>query len=127
MGERRCYRILVVDDNVDAAESMAMLLRLWGHEVRVGYTASSALAEAPAFQPQIILLDIGLPRISGYDVAREIRQQAAFRHTILIAITGYGQEEDQRRSQEAGFDYHLTKPVDPNKLETLLSAIAPPS
>jgi PAS domain S-box-containing protein len=115
-------RVLVVDDNVDAAESMAMLLRLAGHDVRVAYNGPEALAVAEGSHPEVVLLDIGLPGMSGYDVAQQWRQQPAFRDTVLIAVTGYGQEDDRRRSHEAGFDYHLTKPVDADGLRRVLEA-----
>jgi PAS domain S-box-containing protein len=114
-------RILVVDDNVDAAESIAMLLRLWGHDVQLAHNGPEALKVAEAYQPDVIVLDIGLPGISGYEVARQLRQQPCFQKTLLIAMTGYGQEEDLRRSEEAGFNHHVTKPVDPDALHRLLS------
>jgi PAS domain S-box-containing protein len=114
-------RVLVVDDNVDAAESIAMLLQLWGHDVRLAHNGPEALKAAEQYQPDIIVLDIGLPGISGYEVARQLRQQPRFRETRLIAMTGYGQEEDFRRSMDAGFDQHVTKPVDPDDLQRLLS------
>ncbi|HEV3445035.1 MAG TPA: ATP-binding protein [Gemmataceae bacterium] len=109
-------RILVVDDNVDAAESSAVLLRFIGHEVKVAHDGPSALAAARAFHPEIILLDIGLPGMNGYDVARALRAQPEFQTTVLAAVTGYGQQEDVRRSREAGFDHHLTKPLAPEAL-----------
>jgi signal transduction histidine kinase/ActR/RegA family two-component response regulator len=114
-------RILIVDDNVDAAESLALLLRLSGHEVRLAHNGPEALQEVEAFQPEVVLLDIGLPGMSGYEVARSLRQHSASRQVMLIAVTGYGQE-DRRRSEEAGFDHHLTKPVDPEGLQRLLAA-----
>jgi PAS domain S-box-containing protein len=114
-------RILVVDDNVDAAESLALLLRLLKQDVRVAHDGPSALEVAQSYQPDLIILDIGLPGLSGYDVARRLRQQPEFRDTLLAAMTGYGQEEDRRLSQEAGFDLHLTKPVEPGDLEKLLA------
>ena len=115
-------RILVVDDNVDAAESIAMLVQIWGHDVRLAHNGPEALEAAEQYQPDIIVLDIGLPGISGYEVARQLRQQPRFRETRLIAMTGYGQEEDFRRSKDAGFDEHVTKPVDPDDLQRLLSS-----
>jgi CheY-like chemotaxis protein len=114
-------RVLVVDDNVDAAESIAMILRLSGYDVRCVYDGPSVLQAAKAYRPDVVVLDIGLPGLSGYDVARELRQQSEFRRTPLVAVTGYGQEEDRRRSQEAGFDYHLTKPVDPEALQAFVA------
>jgi PAS domain S-box-containing protein len=114
-------RVLVVDDNVDAAESIAMILRVSGYDVRCVYDGPTVLQVAKAYRPDVVLLDIGLPGLSGYDVARELREQPEFRRTPLVAVTGYGQEEDRRRSQEAGFDYHLTKPVDPEALQAFVA------
>ncbi|HET6961686.1 MAG TPA: ATP-binding protein, partial [Terriglobia bacterium] len=113
-------RILIVDDNVDSAESLTILLALEGNETHTAYDGLDALAAAASFRPDVILLDIGLPELNGYDVARRIREQPWGRHIMLVALTGWGQEEDRRRSHEAGFDYHLTKPVDPMSLKELL-------
>jgi PAS domain S-box-containing protein len=115
-------RLLVVDDNVDAAETLAMLMRMWGHEVRLAFTGPEALRAAEQFRPEIIVLDIGLPEINGYEVARRLRARPEFATATLIALTGYGQEEDRRRSNDAGFDHHLTKPVAPDALRQLLAA-----
>jgi PAS domain S-box-containing protein len=114
--------ILVVDDNVDSAQSLAMLLSQIGHRVRVAHTGQAAIESARAEAPEVVLLDIGLPEMNGYDVARRLRRQPATGRALLIALTGYGQEEDRRRSTEAGFDAHLVKPVDLNTLSALLSA-----
>ncbi|MBL8795205.1 MAG: response regulator [Planctomycetia bacterium] len=114
-------RVLVVDDNVDAAESAATLLRLRGHEVRTVHDGLSVLAVARDFRPEVILLDIGLPGMTGYEVARQLRAQTEFAPLLLAAMTGYGQDEDKRLSHEAGFDLHLTKPLDPAKLEEVVS------
>jgi PAS domain S-box-containing protein len=114
--------VLVVDDNVDAAQSTAMLLRAWGHQVRVAYSGQEALEAASQTAPEVVLLDIGLPIINGYDVARQLRSQPQFAKTVLAAVTGYGQSEDRRRSHEVGFDYHLTKPVDPSVLQEVLAS-----
>jgi two-component system CheB/CheR fusion protein len=114
-------RVLVVDDNKDAAESVAMLLRLWGHTVRAAFTGPQALEAAEEYQPEIALLDIGLPGMDGYEVARQLRQRPQFQQTVLVAVTGYGQEEDRRRSEDAGFDHHLTKPVAPEALQQILA------
>jgi PAS domain S-box-containing protein len=114
-------RVLVVDDNVDAAESLAMVLRAWGHEVETAYDGSVALKKAEQFRPQIVLLDIGLPRIDGYEVACRLREQAATRDAVLVALTGYGQDEDRRRAEDAGFDHHLTKPADLRILQSMLA------
>ncbi len=114
-------RILVVDDNEDVAESLAMVLRLGGHEVEVAHDGPAALQAAHAYQPEVVLLDIGLPGMTGYEVAQRLRQQPPAGLALLVALTGYGQEEDRRRSWEAGFDLHLTKPVDPADLKQLLA------
>jgi PAS domain S-box-containing protein len=109
-------RILVVDDNRDAAETLAFLLRSRGQEVRIAYDGVSALKLADSFQPEVVLLDIGLPGMDGCEVARQLRQFPGLEKVRLIALTGYGQEGDHRRSREAGFDRHLVKPVDPDRL-----------
>jgi CheY-like chemotaxis protein len=119
LGTKR--RILIVDDNVDSAESLTMLLDLIGNETRTAYDGLEALEAAAAFRPDAILLDIGLPELNGYEVARKIREQPWGEKIMLVAVTGWGQEEDRRRSHEAGFNYHLTKPVDPAALEKLLA------
>jgi signal transduction histidine kinase len=116
-------RVLVVDDNVDAAESLAMLLRFNGHEVRLAFDGPGALDAAVAFLPELVLLDIGLPGMDGFEVARRLRTGSNAREVLLVAMTGYSQEEYQRKSREAGFDYHLVKPVDPRVLEELLAQI----
>jgi PAS domain S-box-containing protein len=114
-------RVLVVDDNVDAAESIAMLLRHWGNEVRMAHNGPQALEVATAFSPDVVVLDIGLPGMSGYEVAHHLREQPRFARTKLVAVTGYGKDEDRRRSQEVGFDRHLVKPVDPDQLQSILA------
>jgi CheY-like chemotaxis protein len=119
-GNKGC-RVLVVDDNHDSAETIAMLAELWGHQVRIVHNGPAALAEAPVWRPNVVLLDIGLPGIDGYEVARQMRQDPALAGVLLIAMTGYGQERDRRLSQEAGFDHHLVKPVDPVMLQGLLA------
>jgi len=115
-------RILVVDDNTDSAESLALLLGFWGHEVLIAHDGLSGIEKAQTFCPEIVLLDIGLPKLDGYSVAQRLRQQASLAKTVLIAMTGYGQEEDRRRTREAGFHHHLVKPVDVEELERLLAA-----
>jgi signal transduction histidine kinase len=114
-------RVLVVDDNVDAAETMGMLLEFMGHEVRTVYDGVEAVAAAKATKPDVVLLDIGLPGLSGHEVARTIREQSWSERTLIIALSGWGQETDRLRSREAGFDLHLVKPVDQ---ETLAQALA---
>jgi PAS domain S-box-containing protein len=119
----RGRRVLVIEDKPDAAESMRMLLEAFGHQVAVAHTGRAGLALAAEFQPEVVLCDIGLPKgMDGYAVARALREDSARAGTYLIALTGYGQEEDQRRSRDAGFDLHLTKPVDPRALERVLAA-----
>lgn len=113
-------RILVVDDNADAAETLALLLRARGHEVRVAYDGSSALELCREFHPQAALLDIGLPQIDGYELARRLRNEHQ-RRLLLIALTGYGRDDDRRLSEDAGFDHHLVKPVDFPTVEALLT------
>jgi CheY-like chemotaxis protein/two-component sensor histidine kinase len=115
------HRILVVDDNVDGAASLALLLRLLGHQVTTASTGQSALEAVRADAPSIVLLDIGLPDMNGLEIARRMRQEPTLSQTMLIALTGYGQEDDKRRSQEAGFNAHLVKPVDLNALYALLA------
>jgi PAS domain S-box-containing protein len=114
-------RVLIVDDNVDAAESIAMLLQASGFSVRCVYDGVSALSVARAYQPDVIVLDIGLPDISGYEVSKRLRSQPEFERTPIVAVTGYGQLSDRRRSLEAGIDHHMTKPVDPEALQALLA------
>ena len=116
-------RILVVDDNRDSAESLALLLRLTGHEVMAVHDGLAAIEAADSFGAEIVLLDIGLPEMDGYEVAKRIRQRTNGKRVTLIAVTGWGQEGDRRRSREAGFDAHLTKPVEASILEKLLAAV----
>lgn len=114
-------RVLVVDDNADAAGTLAMLLKLGGHEVRVAHDGHAALEAAGSFAPEIVLLDIGLPGLDGYEVAKRMRSRPETAAALLVAVSGYGQEEDRRRSREAGFDHHLIKPVDFQVLRDVLS------
>lgn len=113
-------RILVVDDNVDTAHSMVWLLKTLGNEVHAAHSGPAALEAAHAFQPHFVLLDIGLPGMDGYQVASALRRYEAHKDTVIIAVSGYGQEDDRRRSQAAGFDHHLVKPVDLDSLITLM-------
>jgi PAS domain S-box-containing protein len=115
-------RVLVVDDNVDAAKSIALILRLTGYDVHCVYDGPSALDAAQAYRPDVVVLDIGLPGMSGYEVAERLREQPEFKRVPLVAVTGYGQDEDRRRSKEVGFDHHLTKPVDPSALQAFVAA-----
>lgn len=115
-------RFLVVDDNEDSATSLGLLLQLLGAQTRTVHDGQSALELAASFKPEVILLDIGLPKLNGYEVCRRLRTQPTGKDALIVACTGWGQEEDRRRSQEAGFDLHLVKPVDPARLETLLAS-----
>lgn len=123
--ETDLLRVLVVDDNTDAARMSAMLLRTWGHEVRTADDGPAALDRAAGFRPDVILLDIGLPDMDGYEVARHVRQNPLHSDVRLVAVTGYGQDSDRRRSEEAGFDVHLVKPVEATDLKELLAGIHP--
>jgi PAS domain S-box-containing protein len=115
-------RVLVVDDNQDAADSVAMLLDLDGFETRVAYDGARAIKEFTQYRPDVVVLDIGMPIMDGYEVARRIRADANGRDTVLCALTGWGQAQDKQRALDAGFDEHMTKPVDPSTLSDLLSA-----
>ena len=115
-------RILVVDDNQDSASSMTLLLQLHGHDVVVANNGEAALGLAGEHHPDVILLDIGMPGMNGYDVARKLRSQAAFADTLLVAITGYGRASDVQQTHAAGFDHHMVKPVDYDKLQLLLTS-----
>jgi len=116
-------RVLVVEDNIDAAETLAWLLLRAGHQVRVAHSGQVALEMAPDYQPDAVLLDIGLPEMDGYEVGRRLRGIAKLEGVVLIALTGYGQDSDLRRSKDAGFDYHLTKPAVPQELQSLLARL----
>ena len=118
-------RIMVVDDYVDAAESLTMLLQMKGHEVTTFHCGIEAIAQVKDFRPQVVLLDIGLPGLDGYEVAKRLRRIPEARDVTLIALTGYGQAEDLKRSQSAGFDHHLLKPVNFEKLSELLASAIP--
>ena len=117
-------RVLVVDDNEDAADSLAMLLSAHGDAVRTAYDGEQAIELESAFAPEVVLLDIGLPKVSGYDVARHIRA-ARGSSPLIVAITGWGQREDRERAREAGFDHHFTKPVDVDRLMELVDRERP--
>jgi len=117
------YRILIVDDNKDSAISLGMMLELMGHETRMVHDGLAALEAALAFRPDVVLLDLGLPKLNGYEVCRRIREQPWGEAVVLIAQTGWGQEEDKCRSKEAGFNFHMVKPIDPDALEKLLAGL----
>lgn len=121
----RGRRILVVDDNRDAATSLAMLLRLMGNQTKTAHDGLEALDVAESFRPDLIMLDIGMPRLNGYDTARRIRELSWGESVVLVALTGWGQEEDRRKSQDVGFNHHLVKPIEPASLEELLSELQP--
>lgn len=115
-------RILIADDNHDAAASLGMLLELSGHEIELAHDGQDALARAELFRPSVVLLDIGMPKLNGYEVAERIRREPWGRDMLLIAVTGWGQEDAQQRAARAGFDHHLTKPIDPDSIDRLLGA-----
>ena len=121
----RAFRVLVVDDNRDAADSLALLLQLWGHLPVVAYDGPSALEAARASPPDLVLLDIGLPGMNGFELASRLRGQPGGDDLLLVAITGYGQASDVRRAREVGFDHHFVKPIDPDVLLGLLASAAP--
>jgi CheY-like chemotaxis protein len=120
---RACYRILLVDDNVDGANSLAMVLQMSGHDVHVAYDGPTAIQAAAALWPDIMLLDIGLPGMDGYELAKHLRQQPGLSDVPLVAVSGYARAEDRLRSQEAGFSYHLVKPLDPQALPGLFASL----
>jgi CheY-like chemotaxis protein len=119
-------RVLIVDDNRDSVDSLAKLLKLTGHEVETALDGMSGLRTAQMYQPEIIFLDIGLPEISGYEIARRLREDPSLAKVTLIAMTGYGQEEDRRKALEAGFDGHMIKPAEPADVEKLLAGFQSP-
>jgi signal transduction histidine kinase len=119
-------RVLVVDDNADGADMLAMMLEHSGHQTRIAYSGLEALEIAASFRPEVIFLDIGLPGLNGYDVARRFRATPALSPMLLVALTGWGSEEDRRRSKEAGFDIHLTKPVEPAAIDDVMARFGLP-
>jgi CheY-like chemotaxis protein len=119
------HRILIADDNADSAESMGMLLRLMGNDVRIANDGLEAVEQAAAFQPDIVLMDIGMPRLDGYEAARRIRNQEWSRDTLLVAVTGWGPSDDDAEATAAGFDCHFTKPLDPAELRRLVHGARP--
>jgi CheY-like chemotaxis protein len=116
----RPSRVLVVDDNVDLARGLARLLQIHGHDVRIAYDGPTGLDEAKNSKPDVVLLDIGLPGMDGYQLAAQLRRDETVKNATLIAISGYGQEEDLRLAKEAGFDHHLVKPIISDELIRLL-------
>jgi CheY-like chemotaxis protein len=117
-------RVLVVDDNVDTVTTLAMLVQESGHEVRTAYDGLAVLEAALDYRPNVVLLDIGLPGLNGFEVAKQLRQQPALQSAVLVAMTGYGRESDRQRSQEAGFDHHLVKPGDFGKVLEILATVS---
>lgn len=117
-------RVLAVDDNVDAAEILAMLLEASGHDVRMAHDGPTALQAALDYRPDVVLLDIGLPGLDGFEVAKRIRQHPTLKSIVLVAMTGYGQKTDRQRSQEAGFDHHLVKPADFGEVQKILATVS---
>src|SRR5438552_3409473 len=121
---QRAARVLLVEDNPDTAESLTMLLELLGHRVRAVHDGVAALDAARTNVPDVMLVDIGLPGMDGYEVARRVRRDPHVRHVVLVALTGYGREEDKQHAMAAGFDYHLVKPVKPDALHGLVARLA---
>jgi signal transduction histidine kinase/ActR/RegA family two-component response regulator len=120
MVQQHCCRVLVVDDNVDSTQTLAMMLDVMGHQTRVANDGMEAVRIAHEFQPDLVLLDIGMPRLNGYEACRQIREQAWATAVTMVAVTGWGQDEDRRRSKDAGFDLHLVKPLDPAVVERMM-------
>jgi CheY-like chemotaxis protein len=118
---KKC-RVLAADDLRDSVDSLAIMLRLMGHEFQTAGDGLEAVQAAAAFRPDVVLLDIGMPKMNGYEAARHIREQAWGQDMLLVALTGWGQDDDKRRAAEAGFDHHLTKPVSLDALQKLLAA-----
>lgn len=112
-------RILVVDDSIDSAETLGELLKIWGHDVRLAHDGNAALAAAREYKPDVILLDIGLPGMDGFAVATALRKEG-LGGRMLVALTGYGEQQDRQRTQQVGFDHHLVKPIDPDALQKLI-------
>ena len=121
----RRVRVLIIDDNIDAADTLTEMLRASGHDVATAYDGAAGLVAVDSHRPDVVLLDIGLPKVNGYNVARKIRESDPQRRIVLVAVTGWGQDEDRRRSQQAGFDHHLVKPVDPASLDRIFALITP--
>jgi CheY-like chemotaxis protein len=117
-------RVLVVDDDADTTESLCVLIRLWGHEARAAGDGPGALVVAAEFLPHVALLDLGLPGMDGFEVGRRLRSLPALEAVILVALTGYGDDESRRRSTEEGFALHLVKPSDAAELEAVLGQLA---
>ena len=119
----RTCRVLVVDDNAHSAESLAQIIKLWGHDSRIAYSGPEAISLAREYGPDVILLDIGLPGMDGCDVARVLRNDPRCRGAVLLAMTGYDRDEDRQRVRDSGFDRHLVKPLELDALEALLARL----
>ena len=119
--------MLVVDDHADSGEMLAALLQLWGHEVQLAYDGQAALEVADRIAPDVVLLDIGLPILNGFEVARRLKANPRTADAMLVALTGYGQEADRARAREAGFSHHLVKPVSAEMLREALLSLGPPA
>ena len=126
MTKSSAQRILIVEDNQDSAMSLKMLLEVLGHVVDVVHDGEGAIDAAAAQRPDVILMDIGLPGLSGYDAARRIRKECRNTPMLIVALTGWGQEQDRKRSVDAGIDHHLVKPLDLDKLRQILASAPPP-
>lgn len=120
LSDPRPLRVLVIEDNSDAAETLGDLLRLFGHEAKVALSGPAGLEAARSLRPDVVLCDIGLPGMDGYSVAGSLRSEPATQATRLVALTGYGRDSDRQRTRDAGFDFHLVKPVEPLELKRLL-------
>jgi CheY-like chemotaxis protein len=115
--------VLVVDDNFDAAQTLAVLLRVNGHQVQVAHDGPTAVEAARVYRPNLILLDIGLPGMNGFEVAKKVRNELDLGNVVLVAMTGYGQDADKQRSQESGFDFHLVKPTNFSAVKQILASV----
>jgi DNA-binding response OmpR family regulator len=119
---KRLLRVLVADDNRDTTDSMTMLIRLWGHDVRPVFDAAAVLEQALAYRPDVLLLDIAMPGVDGFALARELRRESLFREVILIAVTGYADDPHRLAGVQAGFDLYLVKPVNPEIVKEILTS-----
>ena len=117
------HRVLIIEDNLDSAETLKMLLEINGHIASTATSGAIGLSACASFKPTVVFCDIGLPDMTGYDVARKLRKMPETERAFLVALTGYGMDEDKNLAQEAGFDRHLTKPVDPDVIEKLLASL----
>jgi len=121
------FRVLVVDDLKDGADTLATMLRLMGHDTRTAYDGEAGLEAALAWRPDVVLLDLAMPRMNGYEVCRRLRQEPWGRNLLVIALTGWDEDQEGRRTKAAGFDHHLVKPVEPDALQDLLASVPSPA